>query len=123
MGRLKSIAPQLQSLAPKLGGAPAISIDLQRAVIAPWRAWYGTQRWRVLRREVFLRDGYICQRTGVLAAGQYPAPDSPVANHKVPHRGDPALFWDINNIETVTKLVHDSLIQIEEQSMPKGVWS
>jgi hypothetical protein len=38
-----------------------------------------------------------------------------VANHKIPHRGDPVLFWDINNIETVTKAVHDSLIQSEER--------
>lgn len=69
-----------------------------------------------------MRDLYTCQRTGVLAIGKYPAPNSPVANHKRPHRGNPALFWDIDNIETVTKAVHDSIVQAEEQAIPKGKW-
>ena len=80
-----------------------------------WRGWYKTRRWRELRKAVFLRDHYRCQRSGVLCGGRHPAPDSPVANHKIPHRGDPALFWDIDNIETVSKLVHDGIIQSEER--------
>jgi 5-methylcytosine-specific restriction protein A len=72
---------------------------------------------------VFVRDGYVCQRTGVLCAGKYPAPNSPVANHKKPHRGDLALFWDEDNVETVSKAVHDSVIQAEEQAVPTGVWN
>lgn len=56
--------------------------------------------------------------------GQHPAPDSPVANHKIAHRGDETLFWDENNVETVTKAVHDSVIQAEEQAtlQQRGVW-
>jgi 5-methylcytosine-specific restriction enzyme A len=38
-----------------------------------------------------------------MCAGTGNDPNAPVANHKTPHHGDPALFWDINNIETVTK--------------------
>ncbi len=71
---------------------------------------------------MFLRDNYVCQRSGELCTGKAPAPNSPVANHKTPHRGNPALFWDINNLETVSKRVHDSEIQREEQSIPRGHW-
>lgn len=77
-----------------------------------------------MKAQVHIRDNYTCQRTGQLCAGKYPAPDSPVANHKRPHRGNPALFWDENNIETVTKAVHDSAIQAEEQASrhTQGTW-
>lgn len=87
--------------------------------MAPWRAWYGTDRWRRLRLEVFVRDHFTCQRTGAVLVGKYPAPNSPVANHKVPHKGNPELFWDPSNIETVSKEVHDGLIQSEERALQR----
>lgn len=91
---------------------------------APWKAWYKTARWRRLRQEVLIRDAYTCQRTGQVLGGKHPAPDSPVVNHKRPHRGDERLFWDPNNLETVSKAVHDSEIQREEQDSlhQRGVW-
>lgn len=90
----------------------------------PWKAWYKTARWRRLRQEVLTRDNYTCQRTGQVLGGKHPAPDSPVVNHKRPHRGDPVLFWDIENLEVVAKSVHDSAIQSEEQSSlhHRGIW-
>lgn len=96
--------------------------DRQRAADKPWRGWYSLKRWRVLRLLVFQRDGYVCRRSGVLLVGKHPAANSPVANHIKPHRGVAALFWDPDNIETVSKAVHDSEIQKEEQAMPPGVW-
>jgi 5-methylcytosine-specific restriction protein A len=114
---LKMLKPSLSTKPPRLGYLPndVVAADLSRNRMSPWRQWYKTKRWQQLRHEVFLRDAYRCQRSGDLAIGRYPAPHSPVANHKIPHRGDPVLFWDINNIETVTKAVHDSLIQSEER--------
>ena len=90
----------------------------------PWKAWYKTKRWQELKLLVHIRDNYTCQRTGRVCGGKYPSPDSPVANHKRPHRGNPALFWDPDNVETVTKAVHDSAIQSEEQASlhTRGVW-
>ncbi|MEQ1955997.1 hypothetical protein [Mesorhizobium sp. CN2-181] len=41
-------------------------------------------------------------------------PRAAVANHKVKHRGDPTLFFDLENVETVCKRDHDTLIQREE---------
>lgn len=97
---------------------------MARSPEPPWKAWYRTKRWADLRLRVFVRDNFRCQRTGVMCVGKHPAPDSPVANHKKAHRGDERLFWDEDNIETVTKQVHDTLIQQEEQSSlhMRGVW-
>lgn len=117
MAKLSALKPQLGSIAPTLGYAQGDekAQDKSRNRLAPWRAWYSTARWLKLRQQVFIRDLYTCQRTGVLAIGKYPAPNSPVANHKRKHNGDPALFWDINNIETITKAEHDSIVQAEER--------
>ena len=91
---------------------------------APWRRWYRLKRWADLKMRVHLRDGFVCRRTGVLCIGTHPAPNSPVANHIKPHRGDAALFWDIDNIETISKAVHDGEVQKEEQAslQQRGVW-
>ena len=115
MGRLKSLKPRIASLAPRLGHAigDERGRDRQRSAEQPWRKWYKTARWRRLAQEVYARDLYTCQRTGQLLTGKAPAPNSPVANHKTPHRGDPTLFWDINNIETVAQSAHDGQIQSE----------
>ena len=117
MPKLRNIGTTLSIASPKLAYAQGDkrAADRSREQLAPWRLWYRTARWQRLRHEAFLRDGYVCQRSGILCIGRHPAPNSPVANHKKPHKGDPALFWDINNIETVSKQVHDSLIQAEER--------
>ena len=124
MGKLKALAPRLATIKPTLGAGigDRKAVDRQRNDKAPWRAWYGTKAWEQLRIAVFVRDGFICQRSGVMCVGKHPAPNSPVANHKRPHRGDPALFWDIDNLETVAKSVHDSEIQSEEQGVVVGRW-
>ena len=90
--------------------------DRLRTNTRPWRAWYKTARWEKLRQAAFLRDRWTCQRSGELCLGRGQEPNAPVANHKIPHRGDPALFWSLDNIETVTKRVHDSLIKVEENA-------
>lgn len=126
MARLTSLPPRLSSPGHRIGRPPIQTQQgpRQHRDSAPWRAWYKTARWRALRQEVLIRDAYTCRRTGVVCGGKYPAPDSPVVNHKRPHRGSEALFWDITNLETVSKAVHDSTIQREEQSSlhHRGVW-
>lgn len=117
MPRLSAIRPRLQ----EIGNRPrsktrARSPDQCRDDDQPWRAWYKTAEWRRLRLLVFERDLFTCKRTGVFLSGKHPAPNSPVANHKTPHHGDWNLFWDIDNIETVSKAVHDSDIQKQEKA-------
>ena len=115
--RLKTLKPIVSTIKPLVGRMPGDekARDQQRRDTAPWRNWYKTERWQKLRHAVFLRDNYRCQRTGELCVGKHPADNSPVANHKVRHKGNPELFWDIDNLETVSKAVHDSLIQSEER--------
>jgi 5-methylcytosine-specific restriction endonuclease McrA len=123
--RLSSLPGRIKAAPSRIGRPPVQGVAPKRnRNTAHWRAWYSTARWQALRLKVFVRDNYTCQRTGALCAGTHPAPDSPTANHKVPHRGNPALFWDEDNIETVTKEVHDTLIQREEQASlhHRGQW-
>lgn len=117
MARLKAIKPRLGTLKPRIGVASGDERgrDRQRDQAAPWRGWYRTKRWSDLRMYVFVRDGFKCQRTGTLLVGKHPAPNSPVANHKRRHFGNPELFWDPDNIETVAKFVHDGEIQKQER--------
>lgn len=112
MAKLSNVKPLISAAPPLLGR----TTDKHGHDTSPdhWRRWYGTARWQKLKRQAHIRDGYICQRTGEICSGKGNDPNAPVANHKVAHRGDPVLFWDLNNIETVTKRVHDSEIQAEE---------
>lgn len=90
--------------------------DTRSAEAQAYRGWYKTARWQKLAWSCYVRDRFTCQRTGEVLTGRYPAPNSPVANHKVAHKGNPTLFWDPDNIETVAKRVHDSDIQSEERT-------
>ena len=71
------------------------------------RDWLNTARWQRLRLRILDRDGHVCRQTGVALIGAYPAPNSPVVDHIVPHRGDEALFWDEANLQAVSKAWHD----------------
>jgi len=77
--------------------------------------WLNTARWQRLRLKVLKRDEYTCQQTGMLLSGKHPAANSPVVDHIEPHRGDPDLFWDEENLQSVTKEWHDRV----KQSMEK----
>ena len=134
MGRLKGrgIATSRLGRAPgsRFGGGPhrgeaGAGADVQEAPAAkpkrryrpePWRKLYSSARWKALRQEVLLRDGWICQQTGAALIGRSPAANSPVIDHKIPHRGDLDLFWDIDNLQAVAKHWHDSEKQRQERA-------
>ncbi|GAA6190880.1 HNH endonuclease [Phaeobacter sp. NW0010-22] len=119
MGRLKGrgMPSRLGREPSRFGGAPRDERERsqQRDATQPWRAWYKTARWRALRLEILNRDGWLCQKTGVALVGKYPAPNSPVVNHKQAHRGDEVLFWDPDNLEAMSKEYHDSVQQSLER--------
>ena len=126
MGRLSIPKPKLTQVARRTTFAPDQAKGPPPTQHSrPWKAWYSTARWQRLRQEVLIRDAYTCQRTFRLCSGRPGEPDSPVVNHIRPHRGNEVLFWDPANLQTVTKQVHDSLIQAEEQDSrhTQGVWS
>ncbi len=79
--------------------------------------WLHTARWQRLRLSILARDGYMCQGCAKphLLAGRYPSPTSAVVDHKTPHRGDPDLFWDDDNLHAVCKGWHDVVKQAQEK--------
>lgn len=118
MARLTSAKPRLVAMPSRLGSAMAASEaerSRNRDRSQSWRGWYKTARWQKLRRKILKRDGYTCQQTGVALIGKYPEENSPVVDHRKPHRGDWLLFWDEDNLEAVSKEYHDK----EKQSLER----
>lgn len=77
----------------------------------PWRHLYSTKRWHRLRWHQLQREPLcrFCDALGkVTAAG--------VVDHKTPHKGDEALFFDEENLQSLCKTCHDSSKQIQEKS-------
>jgi 5-methylcytosine-specific restriction protein A len=108
MGRLKNLGSSLATLRPSVAYMPEgeRERDKVRATL-PWRQRYNTNRWRNLSKAVKLRDLYTCQMCKRVGGKL-------VADHKEPHRGDEALFWDILNLWTLCKDCHDGAKQREE---------
>ena len=104
---LRTLKPRLTPMSARLKSPREIR-DKRYSPDATVRGWYKSARWQALRIEVLTRDLYTCRQTGVLLIGKHPAPNSPVVDHVVPHRGDERLFWDIENLQAVSKAYHDS---------------
>jgi 5-methylcytosine-specific restriction endonuclease McrA len=87
--------------------------ERDRTLRTGWRAWYKTARWQRLRWQVLVRDLFTCQ----CGCGRIETDTSQlVADHKKPHRGDERLFWDIDNLQCLTKACHDGAKQRLEAS-------
>lgn len=68
-------------------------------------------RWRKARA-AFLATHPLCERCTKM--GRTTA--ATVVNHRIPHKGSLALFWDQANWESTCKPHHDSTIQSEERT-------
>lgn len=140
---LRSITPRVATLAPLVAKPARGSADASRerdAALA-YRAWYKTARWGRHRLAILWRDQVTCAKCGVsdtrcrdliraaeliglgldardlrqefsrlLVASQV----TWIADHIEPHRGDEALFWDIQNGQCLCKPCHDRDKQREE---------
>lgn len=81
-----------------------------------YRLLYTTTRWRKLRR-VFLAEHPLCamcqQEDKVCAAEEL--------DHIVPHRGDLALFWNVQNLQALCRFHHRSVkAQMERSGRVRG---
>lgn len=105
MPKLKTMKPLVGTLAPRIGYAPGDEKvrDRQRAQTQHWRKWYASTEWRKLRMRVLVRDLFTCQMCGKLE----PNTALLVGDHKEPHRGDRARFFDEQNVWAVCKPCHD----------------
>lgn len=119
MARLRTLRPSLGALPSRLP-SPRLVAERQRLKErdenVDWHSWYKTDAWRALRLKVLDQAGWRCERTGLALDGRYPAANSPVVDHRIPHRGDEKLFWDRANLQAVTKQWHDSTKQARERA-------
>ena len=73
------------------------------------RRLYDSQRWRKVRR--WWLKGHplceMCQRQGRITIAT-------VVDHIIPHHGDPTLFWDANNYQSLCAACHNSLKREQE---------
>jgi 5-methylcytosine-specific restriction protein A len=116
MASLKAIKPRLAALPRRI--QRDIDADGHSPALEPWRKWYNLARWAALRQRVFLRDLYTCQ-CGCETVIADPA--ERIADHVEPHRGDPDMFWDEDNVQTLWKPHHDGWKQrLERQARARG---
>lgn len=71
---------------------------------------YKTKRWQRVRARQLNRQRYCeCPHH----KGKRVPADT--VDHKIPHRGDPKLFWDERNLQSMTKPCHDAHKQSQER--------
>ncbi|AHE51713.1 HNH endonuclease [Sphingomonas sanxanigenens DSM 19645 = NX02] len=64
-------------------------------------SWYKTARWQ-RRRAAQLRDEPLCR----MCQGEGRITAATIADHVIPHRGDPVLFWQ-GELQSLCKPHHD----------------
>lgn len=74
------------------------------------------RRWRAAR-EQYLRAHPLCE-CDECKAGELQVTIATVVDHKVPHRGDPTLFWDQKNWQAMSKEHHDKKTSRERREHP-----
>lgn len=75
---------------------------------------YGSMQWRHIRLAVLDRDEFLCQQCLRMGRETLLSISSPV-HHKTPHKGDRKLFFDMENLESVCKCCHDTIMQMAEK--------
>lgn len=76
--------------------------DYRSAEAAEYRKMYKTSQWQAIRSERLSIEPLCraCAAKGIVMAAN-------VADHIKPHRGDPALFFDIHNTQSLCAPCHD----------------
>lgn len=112
---LKTLRPALSTLKPRLlAGVATVRDDHGHSLdLEPLRRLYSTARWRRLRLKIIARDANTCQMP---TCGVVRPPSGLVCDHVKPHRGDLALFWNEENLQTLCKPCHDNAKQRDEAS-------
>lgn len=80
-----------------------------------YRAWYSTPQWRGLRNVAI--DIALHQGTGLcpMCGRGFMSMREMIVDHRVPHRGDRALFYDLSNLQVLCRPCHDGAKQSEER--------
>lgn len=105
---LRTLPPRVAVLAPRLAPARTVNSDSWRSLKTSAQRGYG-HKWRKAR-EGWLKAHPLCaycEREGRASVAT-------VVDHRTPHRGDMALFWDSGNWQSLCKSCHDSIKKREE---------
>lgn len=72
---------------------------------------YNDRRWRKVRAAHLLDNPLcvMCQQAGRTVPAT-------VVDHIKPHRGDPELFWDLDNLQSICKAHHDGAKQSQDRT-------
>ena len=115
MAKLPTLKPLLSAPRPRLQ-APKDEAGRSRfrAANTPGRAMMASRKWRGddngvggLRWHILKRDLFTCRICGTIHADTRMLE----ADHIVPHKGDPALFWDRGNLWCVCGSCHATVCQ------------
>lgn len=90
-------------------GRCASMTDKRSAAAKQYRKWYKTARWQRMREAQLSAHPLcrMCHDRGIVRRAS-------VVDHVEPHKGDEALFWDVDNHQSLCKPCHDTLKQREE---------
>ena len=105
MAKLQSLQPMVRPIGERV--TRLASGEERPRDHQPWRRWYKLARWQKLRWACLVRDAFTCGFCKAVVADT----SQLVADHRRPHRGDPRLFWDIENLQCLCKQCHDSTKQ------------
>ena len=113
MGKLTNLSSPLGGLRPLIGAAPRSEQERNqhRDRAQAWRKWYRIARWKALRIKIFKRDLFTCRMCARLEGKT----SQLVCDHIKPHRGNAAMFWNEDNLQTLCKRCHDTEKQKAEQ--------
>lgn len=78
--------------------------------LSPSKRGYG-RKWQKASKE-YLKENPLCKMH--LQLGQIEG--AQVVDHKIPHKGNMHLFWDMDNWQGLCKECHDSHKQAQERS-------
>jgi 5-methylcytosine-specific restriction endonuclease McrA len=75
-----------------------------------WRTWYGTARWKAIAKQQLDEEPLcrMCKAKGKLTAAT-------TCDHVIRHKGNPVLFWNTGNLQSLCTPCHSREKQRQEQ--------
>uniref|UniRef100_A0AAU8BVA2 HNH endonuclease n=1 Tax=Xanthomonas phage MK21 TaxID=3148942 RepID=A0AAU8BVA2_9CAUD len=110
-GRLSTIPPRLSPAPKQLSGDPINSTSWRSAKTTAASRGYDA-RWREYRQRYLMQHPLCvyCEREGRTTAAT-------VVDHILPHKGDMALFWKLDNHQSLCAWHHNSTKALEERKL------
>jgi len=82
---------------------------------------YGGKKWDKFRRDVFLRDNYICHDCGKVVIDKHKEPSKrPHCDHISAHKGNKELMWSMLNAQTLCGSCHSKKTVNERGGLYNG---